>query len=341
LPVRLRMKRNPCATVASAEAALALRATLQLWRVPDPPELPPTPACATSTTASRRASDPRPLGGGQGAARSRSRRRGGVSCREGGQGIDAIFAWSRWSQRMPGGRRPRRHRMTWSTATIRSRRKSWAVSGSARGTSWRGWTVVTSTVSWPSSPASASRPNSRSEYPPPLPTRAPWRLTATLPQTTSSTGRSWSTPAGRPTRAAPLMEAARRGGRSRRRGSRTMKGRSAVSRGTAMYTSLPSARALALTGSWGASGLALMTWAACHSGSEASRSAATSAPAKFGILPVAPGNRATRSFSSRAQTRSRTACLARAVSGAARVTTTCPIGPCQAGPRAARAARSG
>jgi hypothetical protein len=40
--------------------------------------------------------------------------------------------------------------------------------------------------------------NSRSEKPPPLPTRAPSRLTATLPQTTRSTGWSSATPIRRP-----------------------------------------------------------------------------------------------------------------------------------------------
>jgi hypothetical protein len=41
---------------------------------------------------------------------------------------------------------------------------------------------------------------------------------------------------------------------------------------------------------------------------------AAGAPAKLGIRPVAPGKRATRSRSSSPQTRSRTACLARAAS---------------------------
>jgi hypothetical protein len=84
--------------------------------------------------------------------------------------------------------------------------------------------------------------------------------------------------------------------------------------GTARYSSLPSARARARTGSCGASGLALTTRAVRHGGSEASRAAAAGAPAKLGIHPWAPGKRATRSRSRRDQTRSRTACLALAAS---------------------------
>jgi hypothetical protein len=81
-----------------------------------------------------------------------------------------------------------------------------------------------------------------------------------------------------------------------------------------MYRSLPSARARARTGSWGASGLLLTTRAARHGGSEARRAAAAGAPAKLGIRPLAPGKRAARLRSRRAQTRSRIACLARAAS---------------------------
>src|SRR5215211_1810825 len=229
-------------------------------------------------------------------------------------GMAAILAASRCSQRMPCGRRVRGQPMTSSPATIRSRRKSWPVSGSGPSSTCRGWTVVATTVSVPISPASTSNANSRSEKPPPLPTRAPSRLTATLPQTTRSTGRSSATAIRRPTCAEPLMEAARRGGTSSRPGSRRMKGRSSVRRGTAMYSSLPSARARARTGSWGASGLLLTTRPARHAGSEARRAAAAGAPAKLGIRPVAPGKRAARSRSRRAQTRLRIACLARAAS---------------------------
>jgi hypothetical protein len=244
----------------------------------------------------------------------------------------ATLAASRCSQRIPGGRRVRRQVRTSSPATIRSRRKSWVVSGSASFSTCKGWTVVASTVSVPIRPASASRANSRSEKPPPLPIRAPWRLTATLPQTTRSTGCSSAIPTRRPARAEPVMEAARRGGTWRRSGSSKMNGRSSARRGTAMYRSLPSARARARTGSWGASGLALTTRAARHAGSEASRTAAAAAPAKLGIRPVAPGKRATRSRSRRAQTRSRTACLARAASS--RSGTDGPLtGPPQAEPR--------
>jgi hypothetical protein len=76
---------------------------------------------------------------------------------------------------------------------------------------------------------------------------------------------------------------------SSRPGSRRMKGRSSVRRGTAMYRSLPSARARARTGRWGAVGVALDHRAARHAGSEARRAAAADAPAKLGIRPSAPG----------------------------------------------------
>jgi hypothetical protein len=51
--------------------------------------------------------------------------------------------------------------LTPSPATIKSRRKSWAVSGSASASSCRGWTVVATTVCLPIRPASTSRANSR------------------------------------------------------------------------------------------------------------------------------------------------------------------------------------
>ena len=59
------------------------------------------------------------------------------------------------------------------------------------------------------------------------------------------------TPIRRPARAEPVIEAARRGGTSSRAGSRRMKGRSSARLGTAMYRSLPSARARARTGAGG------------------------------------------------------------------------------------------
>ena len=59
------------------------------------------------------------------------------------------------------------------------------------------------------------------------------------------------TPIRRPARAEPVIEAARRGGTSSRAGSMRMKGRSSARLGTAMYRSLPSARARARTGAGG------------------------------------------------------------------------------------------
>jgi hypothetical protein len=67
-----------------------------------------------------------------------------------------------------------------------STRKSWMVSGRGSSTTWSGWTVVASTVLGRSTPASTKKATSRSENPPPLPIRAPWRFTATLPHTTGS-----------------------------------------------------------------------------------------------------------------------------------------------------------
>jgi len=64
------------------------------------------------------------------------------------------------------------------------------------------------------------------------------------------------------------------------------------------------------TGSCGASGLDLITPAACQASSSVSRSAASSAPATFGIrLWGGNGNRASPLFSRPSQTRSRSSCL--------------------------------
>src|SRR3989449_1146513 len=77
-----------------------------------------------------------------------------------------------------------------------------------------------------------------------------------------------------------------------------------------MKTSLPSRNAWSLTGRWAASGLHLRRVAAFHSGVSASRSAARSAPAKWGIRPAGgSGKRATRRGVRSAQTRSRISCL--------------------------------
>src|SRR6266536_1516952 len=82
-----------------------------------------------------------------------------------------------------------------------------------------------------------------------------------------------------------------------------------------MYSTLPSASALARTARCALSGLAFTTWALCHSGSAPSCSAAASAPRKFGILPTTvPGGFAAPSRSSSAQMRLRTSCLARSIS---------------------------
>src|SRR4051794_6606098 len=131
--------------------------------------------------------------------------------------------------------------------------------------------------------------------------RTPAWLTATVPHTTRSTCPRSSTPAGSPSASAFLIVGSP--------WTRT-NGRSSARRGTAMYSVLPSWRARRRTGSWGASGFDLTTPAASHSGSPARRSAAASAPRKFGIRPRAPGKRAAPSSSSAPQIRSRTRCLA-------------------------------
>src|SRR6185503_1649941 len=145
--------------------------------------------------------------------------------------------------------------------------------------------------------------------PPPLPTRAPSRRTATDPATIRSIfGISFGS-VGLPSWLAPQMLAAARSRPASRRGSSSRKQRSSRRRGTAMNTRLPCWRASTRTGSCGASGLHLTTRAACHAGDSASRRAAASAPTKFGIRPTAPGKRATRRLVSSAQTRSRVACF--------------------------------
>jgi hypothetical protein len=70
----------------------------------------------------------------------RSRLKGSVLPCPGGQGGDGgdLGRVARWSQRVPGGRWVWRQVMTSSPATIRSRRKSWAVSGRASSSTCRG-----------------------------------------------------------------------------------------------------------------------------------------------------------------------------------------------------------
>jgi hypothetical protein len=60
-----------------------------------------------------------------------------------------------------------------------------------------------------------------------------------------------------------------------------------------MYTVFPSSSARWRTGSCAASGLAFTVLARRQKGMARSRSAAASAPEKFGMRPAAPGNRAT------------------------------------------------
>jgi len=98
-------------------------------------------------------------------------------------------------------------------------------------------TVVAITVDSSTRPASTSSASSRSEKPPPFPTRTPAVLTATTPQTTRSIRCISATAVGWPWRAACVMDTARRGRiswRSRRSGSRRRKGRGLASLGTAM-----------------------------------------------------------------------------------------------------------
>ncbi len=60
-----------------------------------------------------------------------------------------------------------------------------------------------------------------------------------------------------------------------------------------MYTVLLSSSARWRTGHWAESGLALTVPAVCQALRERSRSAAASAPVKFGMRPAVPGNLAT------------------------------------------------
>src|SRR5215469_12957022 len=215
------------------------------------------------------------------------------------------------------GRGPCRGRqsMTRSGVTMKSTGTSWLVSGiTPAGRSWTSCTVVTDTVSGPIRPAAAARANSRSAKPPPLPSRAPSSLAATLPMTTRATGASSARLTRRADLDAPLIEAAFRGGSDRWSGSRAKNGSGSASRGTAMYTVLPSSSARCRTGSCAESGLAFRVLAACHTPVARSRSAAASAPVKFGMRPAAPGNRATRAALISDHTSCRRAALAASTS---------------------------
>jgi hypothetical protein len=126
-------------------------------------------------------------------------------------GTSAILSSCRCSQRMPGGRCGSLHQMVSPGVTMRSTRKSCTVLGRGSSTTWSGWTVVASTVSGRITLASIRNATSRSENPPPLPMRAPWRFTATLPQTTKSTEGSSVAATFRPALAAPSLAAASQG----------------------------------------------------------------------------------------------------------------------------------
>ncbi len=208
----------------------------------------------------------------------------------------AIFSSVRSSQQIPAaGRGPsRRQSITRSGVTMTSSGTSWLVTGIVpAGQTWSSCTVVTQTVCGPIRPAAVASANSRSANPPPLPSRAPSSPAATQPITTRLTGDRSASATRRAERAAPLIEAALRGGSLSRAGSRAKNGSGPASRGTAMYTVLPSSSARCRTGHWAESGLDFMALAACQAGWERSRSAAASAPVKFGMRPAAPGNRAT------------------------------------------------
>jgi hypothetical protein len=115
----------------------------------------------------------------------------------------------------PAGRGPCRVRqsMTRSGVTMKSTGTSWLVSGiTPAGRTWSSWTVVTTTVCGPIRPAAVASANSKSANPPPLPSRAPSSPAATLPITTTSTGDRPASATRRAERAAPLIEAAFRGG---------------------------------------------------------------------------------------------------------------------------------
>jgi hypothetical protein len=208
----------------------------------------------------------------------------------------AIFSSVRSSQQMPAvGRDPSPPQsMTRSGVTMKSTGTSWPVRGIVPAAqTWSSCTVVTQTVCGPISPAAVASANSRSANPPPLPSRAPSSPAATQPITTRSTGETSARVTRRADRDAPLIEAAFRGGSLRWAGSRAKNGSGPASRGTAMYTVLPSSSARWRTGHWAESGLALTVPAACQADSACRRSAAASAPVKFGMRPAAPGNRAT------------------------------------------------
>jgi hypothetical protein len=122
-----------------------------------------------------------------------------------------------------------------SGVMMKSTGMSWLVSGIVPGgRSWSSCTVVTQAVCGPIRPAAVARANSRSAKPPPLPSRAPSGLAATLPITTRSTGESSARVTRRASRVAPAIEAALRGDSLRWSGSRAKNGSGSARRGTAM-----------------------------------------------------------------------------------------------------------
>src|SRR3954453_2379594 len=189
-----------------------------------------------------------------------------------------------------------------------------------------GWTVVATSVRRSILPISTISPYSRSEKPPPLPRRAPFRFTATEPVSTRSSSGTSSRSITLPCLSAPLIVAASRISSSLSRlGSSSRKGCWSRSRGTAITRTLPSVRASLRTWVWGESGLALITSALSQPEWRGSLSAAPLAPAKLGIRPSAPGKRETPSLSMDRQTSFLTSSLERTWRHRIRLPTIAPM----------------
>ena len=195
----------------------------------------------------------------------------------------------------------------------RSTGMSWAVISRFSRRIWIGWTVVAITVRRSILPLSHSSAYSRSEKPPPLPTRAPFRLTATEPvRTRSSSGHLVEVD-----HPAVAQRALDRGRLAQLRGVQPPR----VEQPERVLVAQPRHRHhehLALLEReparvrLGRVGVGLERLGARSTrGCRASRSAAPLAPAKFGIRPSAPGKRDTPSRSIARQTSARTSSLER------------------------------
>mmetsp|Transcript_29592 Transcript_29592/g.70510 ORF Transcript_29592/g.70510 Transcript_29592/m.70510 type:complete len:285 (+) Transcript_29592:317-1171(+) len=217
--------------------------------------------------------------------------------------ICASFWGLSFSQRIPGGfwcNVPVRMTCVGVTTMSTGTSCSSICPSSMSSTSCRSWTVVTTRVCSSTAPIHRMIPYSSSAKPSPFPMRHPLAgFTATLPTTTSPTRRSSCSETGAPCSRTPAEVQANGSSALAMRSLCSVEKKPVRSRGCGVTSVLPPPSTRIRTPFWGVSGLTLITSAFSNSWRAANRCAASSAPAKLGILwSIGLGSRATP-FSSR------------------------------------------